>query len=146
MRSLLYTFASTSSFRLEVTSDDARPDELLDKALQNLKEPGSPNVDGVLTVMQRYIKDCGISIKTHFVPHQNDRLKFPRSFGVRPLCPTGRSNHPMELGNIAQGHRVTTKTVFEPNSELMNGNLGSSSSSGSSSSTEHNMTIYTRVR
>jgi len=47
MRSLLYTFASTSSFRLEVTSDDALSDELLDNALQNLKEPGSPDVDGV---------------------------------------------------------------------------------------------------
>jgi hypothetical protein len=63
MRSLLYAFASTSSFRHEDTSDDALSDELLDNALQNLKEPGSPNVDGVLTIMQRYIRDSGISTR-----------------------------------------------------------------------------------
>ncbi len=34
--------------------------------------------------MQRYVKDSGISIKMHFASHENDRLNFPSTFGVRP--------------------------------------------------------------
>jgi hypothetical protein len=43
-------------------------------------------VDGVLIIMQRYIKGSGISIKTHFASHQNDRLNFPLTFD--PSHPT----------------------------------------------------------
>jgi hypothetical protein len=35
--------------------------------------------------MQRYIKDSGISIMTHFASHQNDHLNFPLTFGVGPV-------------------------------------------------------------
>ncbi len=82
VRGLLFEFASTPRFRLEVTSEDVLTDDLLDVALQNLQESGSHNVDGVLTIMQLYIKDSGISIKTHLASHQNDRLNFPSSEGA----------------------------------------------------------------
>jgi hypothetical protein len=71
----------TKKFRLEVTSEDVLTDDLLDLALQNLQESGALNVDGALTIMQRYVKDSGISIKTHFASHQNDCLNFPRRQG-----------------------------------------------------------------
>jgi hypothetical protein len=67
---LLFEYASTPRFRLEVTSEDVLTDDLLDVALQNLQEYGAHNVDVVLTIMQRYIKDSDISIKTHFASHQ----------------------------------------------------------------------------
>jgi hypothetical protein len=52
---------------------------------------------------------CGISIKTHFASHQNDRLNFPLSFGVRPADPDNQLEDQTSLwnlGNIAQGHWV----------------------------------------
>jgi hypothetical protein len=85
---------------------------LLVVALQNLQESGAHNVDGVLTIMQRYVKDSGISIKTHthFAgSHQNDRLNFPSTFSVRPAGPYNYLEDQTSLwnfGNIAQGHWV----------------------------------------
>jgi hypothetical protein len=39
-------------------------------------------------MMQWYIKDSGIAIKTHCASHQNDRLNFPLgTCGVRPADP-----------------------------------------------------------
>ncbi len=79
-------------------------DDPRDVALQNLQESSAHNVDRVLTIMQRYIKDSGISIKTHLASHQNDRLNFPLSFGVRPADPYNQLEDQTSLwnfGNIA---------------------------------------------
>jgi hypothetical protein len=86
-------------------------------ALQNLQESGAHNVDGVLTMMQRYVKDSGISIKTHFASHQNDRLNFPSTFGVPPQTPTTNWKiKPLwNFGNIAQGHWVALVPLNDQN-------------------------------
>ena len=118
VRGLLFEFASTPRFRLEVTSEDVLTDDLLDVALQNLQESGAINVDGVLTIMQRYVKDSGISIKTHFASHENDRLNFPSTFGVRPADPYNQLEDQTSLwnfGNIAQGHWVALVPLNDQN-------------------------------
>jgi hypothetical protein len=118
VRGLLFGFASTPRFRLEVTSEDVLTDDLLDVALQNLQESGAINVDGVLTIMQRYVKDSGISIKTHFASHENDRLNFPSTFGVRPADPYNQLEDQTSIwnfGNIAQGHWVAPVPLNDQN-------------------------------
>jgi len=118
VRGLLFEFASTPRFRLEVTSEDLLTDDLLDVALQNLQESGAINVDGVLTIMQRYVKDSGISIKMHFASHENDRLNFPSTFGVRPADPYNQLEDQTSLwnfGNIAQGHWVALVPLNDQN-------------------------------
>ena len=118
VRGLLFEFASTPRFRLEVTSEDVLTDDLLDVALQNLQESGAINVDGVLTIMQRYVKDSGISIKTHLASHENDRLNFPSTFGVRPADPYNQLEDQTSLwnfGNIAQGHWVALVPLNDQN-------------------------------
>jgi hypothetical protein len=118
VRGLLFDYASTPRFRREVTSEDALTNDLIDLALQNLQESGAHNVDGVLTFMQRYIKDSGISIKTHFASHQNDRFNFPLSFGVRPADPYNQLEDQTSLwnfGNIVQGHWVALVPLIDQN-------------------------------
>ncbi len=93
-------------------------DDLLDMALQNLEDSGALNVDGVLTIMQRYIKDSGISIRTHFALHQNDRLNFPLTFGVRHADPYNQLEDQTSLwnfGNISQGHWVALVPLNDQN-------------------------------
>jgi hypothetical protein len=104
VRSLLFDYASAPRFRLEVTTEDVLTDDLLDVALQNLQESGAHNVDGVLTIMQRYIKDSGISIKTHFASHQNDRLNFPSPSVSAPQTPTTTWKIKPLYGFLATSH------------------------------------------
>jgi hypothetical protein len=68
--------------------------------------------------MQRYVKDSGISIKTHFASHENDRLNFPSTFGVRPADPYNQLEDQTSLwnfGNIAQGHWVALVPLNDQN-------------------------------
>ena len=68
--------------------------------------------------MQRYVKDSGISIKTHLASHENDRLNFPSTFGVRPADPYNQLEDQTSLwnfGNIAQGHWVALVPLNDQN-------------------------------
>jgi hypothetical protein len=82
-------------------------------ALQNLQESGVDNEDGVLTIMQRYVKDSGISIKTHFASHENDRLRTsPPPSVSAPQTPTTNWKIKALYGTLATSLKGTGSHWF----------------------------------
>jgi hypothetical protein len=97
-RSLLRTCLPTTSF------------DVASRTCKNLAR-------GVLTIMQRYVKDSGISIKTHFAGASKRPLQLPPLLRCPPRRPLQLEDQTSlwNFCNIAQGHWVALVPLIDQN-------------------------------